>query len=70
MIQSKRQSLLESCTNVSVGYLVAVASQVAIFPLFGIYVPLRSNLFIGLWFTGISLVRSYALRRFFNRRPS
>ncbi len=67
-MQTKTHSLIESLANVAVGYLVAVASQVAIFPLFGIHVPLRSNLTIGLWFTGISIVRSYTLRRFFTHR--
>lgn len=60
-------SFVESCANVAIGYGVAVASQVVIFPWFGIHVPLRSNLVIGLWFTAISIVRSYVLRRLFNR---
>lgn len=67
MTQSRRMSFVESCCNVAIGYGVAVASQVLIFPWFGIHVPLRSNLLIGLWFTLISIVRSYVLRRLFNR---
>jgi len=65
-MQSRRRSLLESATNVVVGYLVALASQLAVFPMFDIHVSLQSNLGIGAWFTGISLARSYALRRMFN----
>jgi len=68
MTQSRRMSFVESLANVAIGYGVAVASQVLIFPLFGIHVPFRSNLMIGLWFTVISIVRSYVLRRLFNRR--
>lgn len=68
MTQSRRQSLTEACTNVAIGYVVAIASQLAIFPLFGIHIPLRSNLGIGAWFTAISLARTYAVRRAFNRR--
>ena len=67
-MQTKTHSLVESLANVAVGYLVAVASQVAIFPLCGIHVPLRQNFLIGLWFTAISIARSYALRRVFTRR--
>ena len=67
MSQSRRRSMIESVANVAVGYLVAVGSQVVIFPMFGIDVPLRSNFLIGLWFTGISLTRSYCLRRVFNK---
>ena len=65
--QSKKHSLLESIMNVAVGYGIAILSQIAIFPLFGIDIPLRDNLLIGLFFTVISIVRSYALRRVFNR---
>ncbi len=66
MSQTRFHSALESGANVAVGYGVAVVSQIAIFPLFGIHVPLSSNLQIGLWFTVVSLVRSYVLRRWFN----
>ena len=36
MRQSRRMSLLESLTNVAIGYGVAVATQIAVFPLFGL----------------------------------
>ena len=65
MRQSRRMSLLEAATNVVVGYAVAVASQVMVFPWFGLHPSLGENLAIGALFTGISLVRSYALRRLF-----
>lgn len=68
MTQSRLGSLYEAIINVLIGYSIALLSQLAIFPLFGIHVPLRSNLFIGAWFTVISLVRSYAIRRWFNAR--
>jgi hypothetical protein len=68
-MQSRRHSLLESCTNVIVGYLVALASQIAVFPMFGIHASLADNLGIGAWFTAISLARSYVLRRAFNAFP-
>lgn len=59
-------SAIESLANVAVGYGVALLSQLALFPMFGIHIPLSSNLEIGAWFTAISLVRSYVLRRWFN----
>lgn len=64
--QSKKHSLLESVVNVAIGYGIAILSQIAIFPLFGIHIPLRDNLLIGVIFTVVSIVRSYALRRAFN----
>lgn len=65
-MQSKRNSLLEAFTNVLVGFVIAIATQVAVFPLFGIHIPLEQDLLIGLIFTVVSLVRSYVLRRVFN----
>jgi len=66
MEQSKLGSLIEACANVVIGYGVALLSQIVVFPWFGIHVPLSTNLWIGAWFTVISLVRSYILRRWFN----
>lgn len=67
-MQRRTHSLIESLTNTAVGYLVALASQLVIFPCFGIHVPLRTNLAIGAWFTAVSIVRGYCLRRWFTRR--
>ena len=36
-----------------------------LFPMFGLAVTLRQNLVIGLVFTGVSIARSYLLRRAF-----
>lgn len=58
-------SLIEAFTNVVVGYGIAVMTQVAVFPLFGLNPSLRDNLIMGGAFTVVSLVRSYALRRIF-----
>ena len=67
-MQTKWDSLKESFSNILIGYVVAILSQLAIFPLFGINLPLSDNLLIGLYFTVISLARSYVLRRFFNKK--
>jgi hypothetical protein len=65
MKQSRLMSLVESLANVLVGYGVAVATQMLVFPLFGLAVTVSENLLIGLIFTVVSIVRSYALRRGF-----
>ena len=67
MTQPRWQSAVESVVNVAVGYGVAVAAQVVIFPLFGFHPSLRDNLLIGAAFTVVSLGRSYFVRRLFNR---
>jgi hypothetical protein len=50
-----------------VGYALAVITQIVAFPMFGLLVSLGDNLAIGAVFVGISLMRSYALRRLFAR---
>ena len=67
MAQTKLESAIEVVVNVLIGYAVATASQIMIFPLFGIFLPLSDNLLIGAYFTAISIVRGYVVRRFFNR---
>lgn len=66
MSQSKFWSAVETCANTAVGYVVAIASQLAIFPLFGIHIPFHDNLLMGAYFTVISLIRGYIIRRYFN----
>jgi hypothetical protein len=60
-------SLIEAGANVVVGYGVAVTTQLLVFPWFGITATLAGNLMIGAIFTALSLVRSYVLRRVFER---
>lgn len=67
MSQSRRGSLIEAVANVVIGYLVAIGSQIIIFPWFNIHVSTGDHLAISLAFTVVSLVRSYLLRRLFNR---
>jgi hypothetical protein len=66
-VQSRKWSAFESLANVAVGYFVAVGAQAMIFPLFGIHVAASDHFAIGGLFTVVSLVRSYVLRRVFNR---
>jgi hypothetical protein len=66
MTQSKRHSLIESVTNIAIGMVVSLASQSVIFPLCSVYVSMGTNITITAWFTVISLVRQYAIRRYFN----
>jgi len=69
-MQSKKNSLIESITNVVVGYCVALLSQIVIFPVFGIHATIKDNLMIGMFFTVVSIARSYVLRRIFNKKSA
>lgn len=67
MGQTKTQSFIESILNILIGYGVATGSQIIMFPWFDIHIPLSDNFIIGFYFTVISLVRSYLVRRLFNK---
>ncbi len=67
-VQSRKNSLIESLTNVFIGYVVALMSQLLIFPIYGGTFTFEQNLYIGLWFTLVSVVRSYVIRRWFTKK--
>ena len=58
-------SFVEALANVAVGYGVAVVTQILIFPVFGLHTTLEENLSMGGIFTGVSIIRSFLLRRAF-----
>ncbi len=66
-MQSRWMALAEAATNVALGFVFAIGVQAAIFPLVGLTVTLGENLFIGAAFTVASVIRSYVLRRLFER---
>ena len=66
MSQSRKGSMFETITNILVGYWINFLGNALILPLFGFNVSISQNIKIGLFFTIISVVRSYGLRRFYN----
>ena len=63
--QSRLMSLLESITNVVVGFAVALATQAILFPLLGWHITTGDNLLVAAIFTVVSIARSFTLRRLF-----
>ncbi len=59
-------SVVETITNVAIGLVVSFLSQVVIFKYYDIHISLAQNLELTLYFTVVSIIRSYVLRRFFN----
>lgn len=66
-MQLRRHSFIEAWTNIFVGYLINLAANFIIFPLWGWEITLKQNIEIGILYTAISLCRSYCLRRVFTR---
>lgn len=68
MNQTRIDSVMEALTNTAVGYVISVAANLAILPLFGLHTSIRAAAGIGLAFTVVSVARQYTLRRLFNGR--
>jgi hypothetical protein len=66
-MQSRIMSATEAMVNIAIGYVVSVTANLLVLPLFGYDVTFGDSLAIGLAFTVISLIRSYVVRRLFNR---
>ena len=66
MTQTRTQSAIESCTNVAVGFGLALLTQIIAFPWFDLHPSHGENVAITCIFTVVSLARSYVLRRAFN----
>lgn len=63
--QRRSSSFIEAVANTLIGYGIALAGQLIVFPTMGIQVTFGQNLIIGAIFMGISTARSYLLRRMF-----
>lgn len=63
MKQTRKQSLIESITNVAIGFIISLLSVIIILDK-----PLAENVLITLYFTVISIIRSYVIRRYFNKK--
>ena len=68
MSQTKLGSFIEAWVNVAIGFGINYIANLLIFPLFGFHITLLENLYMGLIYTVISVVRSYCIRRWFNAR--
>ena len=68
-MQSKVDSLVESCVNTLIGFLVALIVQMfVIAPLFSLPTSKTQDFLITTIFTVLSVIRSYYCRRYFNYR--
>jgi hypothetical protein len=64
--QTRLGSFIEAWANILVGFGINWVANILILPLFGFNITWGAAFWMGVVFTGISLVRSYVLRRWFN----
>ena len=67
-MQTKRQSLIETLTNVGIGWFISFIANMLVLPLFGYNINLTDGVLISIIFTIISIVRGYVVRRWFNSK--
>lgn len=67
-MQTRLSSLIEAVINVAIGFIVSLLLTAFLLPAYGHHVTWSQNLQITGIFTIASILRSYAVRRWFNAR--
>ena len=67
-MQSKKHSVLEAITNIVIGFVLNFIFNHIIFATLSIPVSHWQNVEIGIFFTFISLTRTYLIRRWWNNK--
>ncbi len=68
MSQTRIRSFCESWVNILIGYTINFIANMFILPLFGFDITVKQNLALGIIYTFISLMRTYCVRRWFNKK--
>lgn len=64
--QSPRSAIIEAWFNLVIGFSINFVANTFIFPLVGAQITPAQNFWMGWIYTSVSIVRQYAVRRFFN----
>lgn len=64
--QTPRGAILEAWMNIAIGFFVNFLANFALLPMVGASFTAADNFWLGWIYTGISIVRSYVIRRYFN----
>jgi hypothetical protein len=65
--QTKSNSVIESITSVIFGFILSILLQPFVFIFVGIQASSVQNIFVVVVFTFIGLIRTYVIRRIFNK---
>jgi hypothetical protein len=64
--QSRRASIIEAWTNIVIGFSINYAANLVLLPLVGASLTAGSNFWLGWIYTAVSILRQFAIRRWFN----
>jgi hypothetical protein len=68
MSQTVKGSIVEAWANIVVGWWINYGMNALVLgPMLHIHIPWQANVTYGIIMTGVSLVRSFGMRRLFNR---
>jgi branched-subunit amino acid transport protein len=68
--QTKLNSALESLSNTTIGLLTTLIFSPLIYNMVGMTYTYNQLGLVTVLFTALSIVRSYIIRRFFNKKPN
>jgi len=66
--QTRKDSMIEAWTNIGVGFSINYAANLIFLPMVGATFTLAENFWLGWIYTAISVVRQFAIRRWYNRK--
>lgn len=66
--QSPRSAIVEAWLNIAVGFAINFVANFLILPLIGAHPSASQNFLMGWIYTAVSIVRQYAIRRWFNAK--
>jgi hypothetical protein len=64
--QTRRESIIEAWTNIVIGFSINYTANLIFLPMVGAELTAANNFWLGWLYTAVSILRQYALRRWFN----
>ena len=65
-----RKAIIEAWVNIVIGFSINYTANLIFLPMLGASLSASSNLWLGWIYTAISILRQYAIRRWFQERLS
>lgn len=66
-MQTRRMSIVETVTSTAIGLVVSLVANHFIFWVMDKPLSVSENIYMTLFFTGVSIIRGYFVRRLFNK---